>query len=127
MNDSLKIPEFFWWLDDGNKSDESKLQREFESYFTTFSTASLLFMVFGNTLLVRYLGSTPRLIGSLVGIILAFLPSLVLVKARTDGWQVVFFIITVANIVVLNVVSATLQSATMGIAGVLHVKYTQAG
>ena len=50
-----------------------------------------------------------------------------MVKLDTNGWQTEFFAATIANIVALNVVSALLQSTSMGIAGVISLKYTQAG
>jgi len=111
---------------DYDNKNESKLQKEFESYFTTFSTVSLLLMVFGNTLMVRCMSGNLRLIGSIVGCVLCFIPALALVKVDTNGWQTGFFAITIANLVALNVVSATLQSASVGIAAVIASKYVQA-
>ncbi|XP_075266223.1 equilibrative nucleoside transporter 3-like isoform X2 [Convolutriloba macropyga] len=112
--------------DYGDNGDESTLQKQFESYFTTFSTVSLLLMVFGNTLLVRCMSSNIRLVGSIVGAMLCFVPSIGLVKAHTNTWQVGFFAITIVNIVALNIVCATLQSASVGVANVIATTYTQA-
>jgi equilibrative nucleoside transporter 1/2/3 len=107
-------------------SIETPLQQQFESYFTAFSTGAVLIMTFGNTMLVRYIGHTKRLVYSLLLVIVFLIPTIALIKVNTDDWQSTFFVLTILNIVALNLCSSVLQGGSFGVAGMLPSVYTQA-
>ena len=81
----------------------------------------------GNTILVRYVGQTFRMLGSLIGIMIAFAPSIAVIKLNTDTWQLEFFVLTLVNLIVLKLLTGVLQSGLLGLAATLPHRYTEAG
>ena len=56
-------------------------------------------------------------------VVCLFTATLVLVKVDTDDWQEEFLIITLVNVVILNIFSATFQGGLFGLAGCFPPRY----
>jgi len=59
----------------------------------------------------------PRLLASLVVVILLFIFSSVMVKVDTDMWQSNFLYLTLASVVLININAAIFQGGILGVAG----------
>merc|ERR1719431_1676194 len=59
----------------------------------------------------------PRLLVSLVLVILSFTFTSIMVKVDTDGWQRDFFTVTLVSVAFINVNAAIFQGGILGVAG----------
>lgn len=93
------------------------LQTEFTSYLTlTSSFPNLVFLIL-NTVISHRIGLNLRILGSLIGILLLMLLTLVLVNIDTDSWQQGFFILTLVTSLFLNIFSPIFGGSIVGIVG----------
>jgi len=67
--------------------------------------------------------TTPRLLVSLVVVVLMFVVTLVFVEIDTDTWQTDFFVITLITTVIINAASAVFQGGFRGVAGIFPPAY----
>ncbi|XP_049939857.1 equilibrative nucleoside transporter 3 [Schistocerca serialis cubense] len=110
-------------LDIDQKSD---LQASFTAYLSVASTVpNTLFLVL-NSLLSHRISLKIRMVGSVSIVVLLFIETTVLVKIDTDNWQEIFFIVTLATVVVLNIASAVLQGGLFGIVAKFPSRYITA-
>jgi len=81
-------------------------------------TFLLLNAVFGHRL-----KTTPRLLISLIFVIVLFAFTCAMAKIDTDEWQDAFWSVTIASIVLININAAIFQGGLLGVAGKFPPKY----
>ena len=68
----------------------------------------------------------PRLLTSLVCVVLLFIVTLSLVNVDTDAWQQEFLYITLGCVVAINIFGATFQGGLLGLVGRFPPAYINA-
>ncbi|KAJ8919549.1 hypothetical protein NQ315_002171 [Exocentrus adspersus] len=93
------------------------LQAEFTSYLSVASAVPNLIFLVLNTAISHRISLNKRVIGSLLFMLLLMLLTLAFVNINTDDCQQLFFGLTIAAIVLLNVCSAIFSGSIFGIVG----------
>lgn len=79
-----------------------------------------LFMQFGDRSL------TPRIVGSILVEVAVFVITVILAMVDSDSWPIVFFYVTMATVVILNMACGIYQNSIYGVAAKLPQKYSNA-
>ncbi|XP_061480832.1 equilibrative nucleoside transporter 1 isoform X2 [Rhineura floridana] len=98
------------------------LQSIFNNVMTLCAMLPLLIFTCLNSCLHQRIPQQVRILCSLVGILLVFMITAILVKISMEPFR--FFVITMVKIVFINSFGAILQSSLFGLAGLLPASYT---
>ncbi|KAJ8979198.1 hypothetical protein NQ317_016833 [Molorchus minor] len=93
------------------------LQTEFTSYLSVASSIPNLIFLALNTAISHRISLNTRVLGSLAFMLLLMLQTVIFINLNTDQWQQLFFGITLAVIVLLNVCSAIFSGSIFGVVG----------
>ncbi|KAI0215239.1 Equilibrative nucleoside transporter 1 [Lamellibrachia satsuma] len=104
---------------------EREWQIKFENYLTMAAMIPNVLFLFLNTASSRVISVKIRTLVSAIVMAVLFGLTLSLTKINTDSWQTVFFIITMATIIVMNAASAVFQGAVIGLSSVFPKQYPQ--
>ena len=89
----------------------------FYGYLAAASMVPNVTFLILNAFFGHKLKTQPRLIISLIFVILMFTFTAVMVKIDTDTWQYEFLIVTIVSVVFINVNAAIFQGGILGVAG----------
>ncbi|XP_067933756.1 equilibrative nucleoside transporter 1-like [Watersipora subatra] len=110
----------------GNQT-ESEYAKNFLSYVGIASQIPNVSLTFLNIFFQSKTGSKNiRIAGSIGGLIVMFIITIILAIVNSQGWQGTFFGLTMASIVIINIFSGLYQSCLFGVAGPFPMKYTNA-
>jgi len=105
---------------------KNDLQIQFASDLAVAAQIPNVTVLILNGLFGHRFRTTPRLLVSLVFVVLLFLVTLSLVKVNTDSWQNEFLYITLACVVAINIFGATFQGGLLGLVGRFPPAYINA-
>ncbi|KAK2146729.1 hypothetical protein LSH36_587g01005 [Paralvinella palmiformis] len=112
------------WIDE--PSQYNNLQSMFVPYLTMAAMVPNVLFMFINTALTKILILWTRIIIAIIAMIVMFTLTVILTKIDTDGWQLVFFGVTIVTIFIMNAGSAVLQGGIFGLSSMFPKEYTQA-
>jgi equilibrative nucleoside transporter 1/2/3 len=107
----------------GTAPQENKLQTAWGGYLAAASMIPNVTFLLLNAAFGHLFKTQPRLIISLVLVILSFIFTSIMVYVDTDGWQNTFLTITLASVVFININAAIFQGGILGIAGRFPPEY----
>jgi len=93
------------------------LQKAWGGYLAVASMVPNVTFLILNGVIGHKFRTQPRLLVSLVFVIISFIFTSVMVKVDTDGWQFEFLCITLASVVFININAAIFQGGILGVAG----------
>jgi len=93
------------------------LQKAWGGYLAVASMVPNVTFLILNGVVGHKFRTLPRLLISLVFVILSFTFTSIMVKVDTDGWQREFLYITLASVAFINVNAAIFQGGILGVAG----------
>jgi len=112
---------------DGDENDgRNDLQIQFASYLAISAQIPNVTVLILNGLFGHRFKTTPRLLISLVCVVLLFIVTLSLVNVDTDAWQQEFLYITLGCVVAINIFGATFQGGLLGLVGRFPPAYINA-
>merc|ERR1719282_891169 len=97
--------------------DKNELQKAWNGYLAAASMVPNVTFLILNAFFGHRLKTQPRLIVSLILVILAFTFTSIMVQVDTDTWQKDFLIVTLVSVVFININSAIFQGGILGVAG----------
>ena len=97
--------------------DKNELQKAWNGYLAAASMVPNVTFLILNAFFGHRLKTQPRLIVSLIFVILAFTFTSIMVQVNTDNWQKDFLIVTLVSVVFININSAIFQGGILGVAG----------
>jgi len=95
----------------------NELQNAWGGYLAVASMVPNVTFLILNGLFGHKFRTQPRLIISLVGVILLFTFTSIMVQVDTDTWQYNFMMITLISVVIININAAIFQGGILGVAG----------
>jgi len=99
------------------KSGTNELQNAWGGYLAVASMVPNVTFLILNGLFGHKLRTQPRLIISLVFVILLFTFTSIMVQVDTDTWQHSFMMVTLVSVVFININAAIFQGGILGVAG----------
>lgn len=109
-----------------SSTDITPIQATFTSDLSfSASVPNTLFLII-NAMWGHKVSLPVRMVGSMVIIMVFFMANTALVEVNTDHWQNLFFDITIASVVVMNMATAILSGGLFGIAGLFPSEYMTA-
>jgi len=99
------------------KEGPNELQIAWGGYLAVASMVPNVTFLILNGLFGHKFKTQPRLIISLVFVILMFTFTSIMVQINTDSWQEEFLIVTLASVVFININAAIFQGGILGVAG----------
>ena len=97
----------------GTAPQENKLQTAWGGYLAAASMIPNVTFLLLNAAFGHLFKTQPRLIISLVLVILSFIFTSIMVYVDTDGWQNTFLTVTLASVVFININAAIFQVNTI--------------
>jgi len=97
--------------------DKNELQKAWNGYLAAASMVPNVTFLILNAFFGHRLKTQPRLIVSLILVIVAFTFTSIMVQVDTDTWQKDFLIVTLVSVVFININSAIFQGGILGVAG----------
>jgi len=95
----------------------NELQKAWGGYLAVASMVPNVTFLILNGVFGHKFKTQPRLIVSLVLVILMFTFTSIMVQINTDSWQYTFLMVTLASVVVININAAIFQGGILGVAG----------
>lgn len=95
----------------------NELQKAWGGYLAVASMVPNVTFLILNGVVGHRFKTQPRLLVSLVFVILSFIFTSIMVKVDTDGWQETFLYVTLASVAFINVNAAIFQGGILGVAG----------
>jgi len=103
--------------------EQNDLQKAFGGYLAVASMVPNVTFLILNGFFGHRFKTQPRLLVSLVMVIVMFTFTSVMVKVDTDSWQRTFLLVTLASVVVININAAIFQGGILGVAGKFPPEY----
>lgn len=117
-------------ISDGSSPDHlegpNELQKAWGGYLAVASMVPNVTFLILNGVVGHKFKTLPRLIISLVFVILSFTFTSIMVKVDTDTWQSTFMYVTLASVAFINVNAAIFQGGILGVAGKFPPAYMNA-
>jgi len=95
----------------------NELQKAWGGYLAVASMVPNVTFLILNGVVGHRFKTQPRLLVSLVFVILSFIFTSIMVKVDTDEWQETFLYVTLASVAFINVNAAIFQGGILGVAG----------
>jgi len=99
------------------QAETNDLQKAFNGYLAVASMVPNVAFLILNSVFGHKFKTQPRLIISLVFVILMFTFTSIMVKIDTDEWQSTFLTVTLVSVVFININAAIFQGGILGVAG----------
>jgi hypothetical protein len=109
-----------------NPDESTRYQNLFETSLAVVSTSCGFIGLFLSTVLTRCLAFRYRIFGGYVTIVAVFIVTTVLATRNTDSWQGGFFLITMVNVLLINLANSLVSGGIFGMQGCLPSKFTTA-
>ena len=100
-----------------NETESNELQKAWGGYLSAASMVPNVTLLILNGFFGHKFKTQPRLIVSLILVILLFTFTSVMVKVDTDSWQDEFLMVTLGSVVLININAAIFQGGILGVAG----------
>jgi len=100
-----------------NETESNDLQKAWGGYLSAASMVPNVTLLILNGFFGHKFKTQPRLIVSLILVILLFTFTSVMVKVDTDNWQDEFLGLTLGSVVLININAAIFQGGILGVAG----------
>ncbi|XP_074643260.1 equilibrative nucleoside transporter 1-like [Tubulanus polymorphus] len=110
-----------------NSSDSQEYKNNFISYLGI--TAQIPNVILNAVNMFAHCGGgnlTMRIVCSIIVMVLCFIVTIIFAMIDTSGWPGIFFGITMATVVVINMATGLYQNSVFGMAATLPMKYTNA-
>jgi len=107
----------------GQETHMTDLQVQWASNLSIASMIPNVTFLLLNAFIGHKIRAFPRLMTALVIIILTFIFTTVMAKVNTDDWQYTFLGVTLASVVVINIMVAIFQGGLSGLAGKFPPNY----
>jgi len=101
----------------GHLEGPNELQKAWGGYLAVASMVPNVTFLILNGVVGHKFKTLPRLIISLIFVILSFTFTSIMVKVDTDTWQTTFMYVTLASVAFINVNAAIFQGGILGVAG----------
>lgn len=112
--------------DSDNAVNRTRLQADFTAYISLASCLPSTIFLFFNIFFFRKYSVHWRVLCSMVGVLILFIETTVLVLVDTDSWQFIFFLVTIGTVILLNVATAMQQAALCSIIVKFPLSYISA-
>lgn len=113
----LMVEEDFSVLGNVTDSGPNDLQKAWGGYLAVASMVPNVTFLILNGVVGHKFRTQPRLLVSLIFVILSFVFTSAMVVVDTDEWQFTFLCITLASVVFININAAIFQGGILGVAG----------
>merc|ERR1719422_1104090 len=117
---TVEVPEIEMEVALGNFTEleaPNDLQKAWGGYLAVASMVPNVTFLILNGVVGHKFRTLPRLLISLVFVILSFTFTSIMVKVDTDGWQETFLYLTLGSVAFINVNAAIFQGGILGVAG----------
>lgn len=104
-------------VDEAHKGPPNEMQMSWGGYLAVASMVPNVTFLILNGVVGHKFRTTPRLVISLIFVILSFIFTSVMVQVDTDSWQSTFMTVTLISVAFINVNAAIFQGGILGVAG----------